>query len=185
MTAVTLHGWPERAIIDHASADPDALIAMSTHGRGGVARWALGSIADRVLHTVPNPVLIVRATEIEAAPAEVRTVLVPLDGSELAEAALEHAVDLSVALGSSVSLVEVSHTQGYYRSRLAGLASATGHSLGPWVEELMRGDEEEVTEYLAASATQAGCGAPRSQPGRKRCVFSTTIPPRRSSTRRR
>ena len=149
LTAVTLHGWPERAIIDHASADPDALIAMSTHGRGGVARWALGSVTDRVLHTVPNPVLIVRAAETEAAPAEVRTVLVPLDGSDLAETALEHAVDLSAALGSSVSLVEVSHTQDYYRGRLAGLASAAGYSLGPWVEELMTGDEKEVTDYLA------------------------------------
>jgi nucleotide-binding universal stress UspA family protein len=37
------------------------LIAMSTHGRSGLARWAYGSVADRVLHTAKCPVLLVRA----------------------------------------------------------------------------------------------------------------------------
>ena len=149
LSAVTLQGWPEQAIIDHASADPEALVVMSSHGRGGIARWALGSVTDRVLHTVTNPVLIVRATDTEPVPAEIGTVLVPLDGSDLAEMSLEYAIDLAVALGASVALVRVSHTQDYYRSRLAGLASAAGHSLGAWVEELVRGDAEETTDYLA------------------------------------
>ena len=149
LSAVTLQGWPEQAIIDHAGADPEALVAMSTHGRGGIARWALGSVTDRVLHTVTNPVLIVRATGTEPVPAEIGTVLVPLDGSDLAEMSLEYAIDLAAALGASVALVRVSHTHDYYRSRLAGLASAAGHSLASWVEELMRDDEAEVTDYLA------------------------------------
>ena len=149
LTAVSLRGWPEQAIIDHARRDPDALIVMSTHGRGGFARWALGSVTDRVLHTAPNPVLIVRAAAGEAAPAEVSTVLAPLDGSDLAEAALEHAVDLAVALDAGVTLVRVSHTRDYYRNRLVGPASAAGYSLGTWIQELMRGDEEEARDFLA------------------------------------
>jgi nucleotide-binding universal stress UspA family protein len=36
------------------------LIAMSTHGRSGMARWLLGSVADRVVHASPIPVLLVR-----------------------------------------------------------------------------------------------------------------------------
>lgn len=149
LTAVSLRGWPEQAIIDHASLDPDALIVMSTHGRGGFARWALGSVTDRVLHTAPNPLLIVRAAADEAAPAEVSTVLAPLDGSDLAEAALEHAVDLAVALDAGVTLVRVSPTRDYYRNRLVGPASAAGYSLGTWIQELMRGDEEEARDFLA------------------------------------
>lgn len=148
VTAVTLQGWPEQAIIDHASADPEALVIMSTHGRGGIARWALGSVTDRVLHSVPNPLLIVRAAAAEPAPAEIGTVLAPLDGSDLAELSLEPAIDLALALGARIVLVRVSHTREYYRSRLAGLASAAGRSLGEWVEEFMRDVEEEVTDYL-------------------------------------
>jgi nucleotide-binding universal stress UspA family protein len=38
------------------------LIAMSTHGRTGPARWLLGSIAERVVHNSKVPVLLIRAT---------------------------------------------------------------------------------------------------------------------------
>jgi nucleotide-binding universal stress UspA family protein len=37
------------------------LIAMCTHGRTGLARWALGSVADRVLRAGGTPILLVRA----------------------------------------------------------------------------------------------------------------------------
>ena len=153
LTTATLAGWPEQAIVDRAGEDPDALIVMTTHGRGGLARWALGSVADRVLHTVSNPVLIVRASAAEAMPAEVRTVLVPLDGSDLAEMSLEHAANLAVALGAGVSLVRATHTRQYYRSRVAGPVVATGQSPESWINDLMRDDAEEATNYL----TQVQC----------------------------
>lgn len=38
------------------------VIAMSTHGRTGPARWLLGSIAERVVHNSKVPVLLIRAT---------------------------------------------------------------------------------------------------------------------------
>ncbi len=40
------------------------VIAMTTHGRTGFARWALGSVTERVLHTPRFPVLIVRPAEV-------------------------------------------------------------------------------------------------------------------------
>ena len=36
------------------------LIAMATHGRGGLQRWAMGSVTERVLHMTKRPLLIVR-----------------------------------------------------------------------------------------------------------------------------
>ena len=60
-TATTLPGAPAQAISDWVADDPDALVVMSTHGRGGIARWALGSVADKVLHLIPNPMLLVRS----------------------------------------------------------------------------------------------------------------------------
>jgi len=56
-----LMGQPADEIIDYASKNPLNLIVMATHGRSGVTRWAYGSVADRVLHGVPNPVFLVRA----------------------------------------------------------------------------------------------------------------------------
>ncbi len=47
-------------IIRVATKEQVDLIVMSTHGRGGVARWAFGSVADRVARYSPCPILLVR-----------------------------------------------------------------------------------------------------------------------------
>ena len=147
----TLPGLPEQVIMERADADPHALVVMSTHGRGGIARWALGSVADKVLHSVPNPMLIVRAG---AAPPEVsvHTVLVPLDGSELAESSLAHAVNLARALDAGMVLVRVSQTADHYRSHLGGRMrrlTTFGDSLEKWADDLAEGDAAEAESYLA------------------------------------
>jgi nucleotide-binding universal stress UspA family protein len=51
---------PAEGILEAAETHPVDFIVMSTHGRGGVARWALGSIADKVVRHAPCPVLLVR-----------------------------------------------------------------------------------------------------------------------------
>ena len=48
-------------IIDEAEAEPNTLIAMTTHGYSGVARWVMGSITDKVLRASTNPMLVIRA----------------------------------------------------------------------------------------------------------------------------
>jgi len=74
------------ALVNEVGAD---LIAMSTYGRSGISHWVFGSVADRVLRGAACPVLLVRAGQ-----AQLRTtyqrILVPLDGSELAEQVLPH-----------------------------------------------------------------------------------------------
>jgi nucleotide-binding universal stress UspA family protein len=80
------------------------VITMSSHGRGGLTRWVLGSIAQKIARHAPIPVLILRGeSPALAAPpvagAAPRQVLVPLDGSPLAEAALQPAIEAATALG--------------------------------------------------------------------------------------
>ncbi len=80
-------GTAAEVIIEKAAADKGTLISMATHGRSGINRWLLGSVAEKVLRGATNPLLLIRATE-EAkteGKASLRTVIVPLDGSELAE----------------------------------------------------------------------------------------------------
>jgi nucleotide-binding universal stress UspA family protein len=89
---------------------------MSTRGRSGLARWALGSVAQKVAHQAPVPVLLLR----DQGPSPLGSAghvhgplraLVPLDGSELAEAALLPAARLVGALAApgpaAVHLVKV------------------------------------------------------------------------------
>ncbi len=51
------------AILDYADHNGIELIAMSTHGRSGIGRWLLGSVADKVVHGAQAPVLLVRSEE--------------------------------------------------------------------------------------------------------------------------
>lgn len=58
---VVRFGAPADAILSYAVEHQIELIAMCTHGRSGLARWAYGSVADRVLREAHCPVLLVRA----------------------------------------------------------------------------------------------------------------------------
>ena len=108
-------------IVSEAEAVPDTLIAMSTHGRSGISRWVLGSVTDKVLHAAASPLLIIRAEPPKepageqgagqqdrwAATVFIRNVTVPLDGSDLAEEIIAHAVSAAKALDVPVMPVRV------------------------------------------------------------------------------
>ena len=82
-------GRPADEILAFASDVGADLIAMSTHGRSGISRWVFGSVADRVLRGAACPMLLVRAGQAQPRTPYQR-ILVPLDGSELAEQVLPH-----------------------------------------------------------------------------------------------
>ncbi|WP_207588738.1 universal stress protein [Halomontanus rarus] len=63
-TAV-LEGSPSRVIVDEAQPEKCDLVVMGTHGRGGIDRLLLGSVAERVVRSSPVPVLTVRVGEDE------------------------------------------------------------------------------------------------------------------------
>jgi nucleotide-binding universal stress UspA family protein len=62
-SATVAYGKDAVQICDYASGKKCNLIAMSTHGRNGLSRWALGSVADKVLQCSSVPVMLFRATE--------------------------------------------------------------------------------------------------------------------------
>jgi nucleotide-binding universal stress UspA family protein len=61
--SIVLRGTPADVILTYARDNAVDLIIMSTHGRSGVAKWTLGSVADRVLRQAAAPVMIVRPQE--------------------------------------------------------------------------------------------------------------------------
>lgn len=95
---------------DYAKKFSVDLIVMSSHSRGGVKRIALGSVTDYLLRQTNIPVLVVKppVSFIGATPEEtVSRIIVPLDGSALAEQILPEVAALALRLNSTVSLLHV------------------------------------------------------------------------------
>jgi nucleotide-binding universal stress UspA family protein len=82
---------------------------MTTHGRGGIRRAWLGSVADQLIRTSDAPILIKRPGDGAAAerPIALADILIPLDGSPIAEAVLEPAAALARLWDAEISLVQV------------------------------------------------------------------------------
>ena len=56
-----LVGKVDKSLVDYANDHDFDLIVMATHGRSGVERWIMGSIADKLIHYSTTPVLLIRA----------------------------------------------------------------------------------------------------------------------------
>ena len=56
------YGNDAEEILDHAAMKDIDMVAMSTHGRSGVGRWLLGSVAEKILRHSPKPIFLVRCT---------------------------------------------------------------------------------------------------------------------------
>lgn len=97
--ARVVEGSAPEMIVETAASERADLIVMSSHGYSGLTRWVLGSVAERVLHAAPCPVLVMRS------PKPVRHVLIPLDGSPLAERALAPGLELARRLRAAVTLL--------------------------------------------------------------------------------
>lgn len=94
-----LVGKPAETIIDYATRNKADLIVMATHGRSGISQWFYGSVANKVLHGSKIPLWLVKAgtcdVEYENKPLKI---LVPLDGSKVAESVLPHVKELPLQL---------------------------------------------------------------------------------------
>ena len=106
VTTQLVDGEPAQVILDVASEQGADLIAMSTHGRSGLARWTLGSVAERVLHGASVPIFLVRSST-KLVNHKLQKILVPLDGSTVAEAALAQAEALARTNNAQILLLQV------------------------------------------------------------------------------
>ena len=142
-------GSPAELIIEKAAADKATLIAMTTHGRSGLNRWLLGSVAEKVLRTTTNPLLLVRANHEgkSGEQASVKSIVVPLDGSELAETVLPTVVRIAKKLGPEVFLIRA------YSNPYSPFISGGGH-YAVNVDELMKDIRDQARNYLEAKMAE-------------------------------
>lgn len=100
-------GDPAQLIADFAASEHASLIAMTTHGYSGLQRFTLGSVASKVVQASRVPVLLLRGSGHWRVLAHTpRRIIVPLDGSEHARAALPFALDIARLAGAELVLFQ-------------------------------------------------------------------------------
>jgi len=96
------------AILEEARRVPATLVAVTSHGRSGLMEAMLGSVALRLVRTGGAPVLVYRPKgDTDDAPVKVRSVVLPLDGSEVSEAMAPQAAEFARWLGAELAVVNV------------------------------------------------------------------------------
>lgn len=143
-------GHPAQAIVQEATAKHDSLIVMSTHGRTGLGRWLLGSVADKVLHATDAPLLLVHGRDDSPSEgsAHISEVLLPLDGSTEGEQALTPAMELAKAMGVPLHLIRSVALTGSYLGDLGGSEGFAG------LDSVFEAAEQEAEEYLRTKTAQ-------------------------------
>ncbi len=142
-------GKAEDTIIEKAATDKAMLITMATHGRSGLNRFLLGSVAEKVLRGMVNPLLLIRATEAAKSEGEamLKAIIVPLDGSDLAEGVLPLAAGMAKKLDLEIELFRTYHIpynvyggeEGFYAGNY---------------EEMLAGVRDEAAQYLDKKAAE-------------------------------
>jgi nucleotide-binding universal stress UspA family protein len=142
---VAQRGPAADAIVEYAEQMDIQLIVMASHGYTGIKRWTHGSVAERVLQSARVPVLLVRADErVSKGPPEAspcRRILVPLDGSELAEQILPAVTPIASALGCEMTLLQVP------------IIHASGSLTGGWDLPLFETADQDARDYLERLAS--------------------------------
>ena len=98
---------PAAAIVGELEARPNAIAAMTTHGRTAWTEAILGSVALRVIQGSSRPVILTRAVSGDGeAPKKIKTLVVALDGSEFSERMIPFAAETAKALATRLVLVQ-------------------------------------------------------------------------------
>ena len=150
-------GSAATTILEVARKEGVSLIAMSTHGRTGLPRWAFGSIAEKVIRASPQPVLVVRSFPKDGRTGEIpfRNILVPVDGREASLSVLPAVLDLARPVDAHVTLLcvhEPSAFEGRWDSPDAPVAAARQvltDACIPMTTEIRHGDP--ASEILKAA----------------------------------
>jgi nucleotide-binding universal stress UspA family protein len=101
------------ALCEHVVETKADLVVMTTHGRGPLSRFWLGSVADGLVRRLTVPLLLIRPRELEDGEVDLtkehllRHLLIPLDGTPHAEAILKPALALGSLMGAEYTLVRV------------------------------------------------------------------------------
>jgi len=148
---------------NHATELAASVVVMTTHARGPLGRFWLGSVADELVRKLPMPVLLVRpgeaVTSFEPEPI-LSHILIPLDGEPLAEQIIEPAVELGQLMEADYTLLRVIKPvlPTSYQVEGASLAQIAQSLIDQTnkIQEQIRQESLEYLEKLAGGLRQRG-----------------------------
>jgi nucleotide-binding universal stress UspA family protein len=151
---VDLHAGPVTDVLESYARRHDVdLIVMSTHGRSGISRLSLGSVTDSLIRHTTIPVLVVKPPTSYLNPSiggPFKRIVVPLDGSTLAEEILARAMTLAKLEDAEITLLHVLTPKPYSEGEIRDPSSS-------WLDE----EISEAQEYLLRIAKKLrGNGVP-------------------------
>jgi nucleotide-binding universal stress UspA family protein len=144
VSPVVISGKAADEIISYAEKNDVGLLIITSHGHSGIMSWATGSIASKLLQAASVPVLLVRAARPKRKrqrPVLLNRILLPLDGSEAGEAAVEYIGEMMSRMEAEVILFGVISSGQHIRS-VGGLDYIS------YPEEQMAIFQKEAEEYL-------------------------------------
>jgi nucleotide-binding universal stress UspA family protein len=127
-----------------AASEGVDLVLIATHGRTGVARWWLGSVADMIIREAGCPVLVIGPNVKQELVPHANRILLPLDGSPEAEEALPVATWIAGLTGAEIDIVR----------SLSLTPVAYDPGMGVYSADLIDSMEEAVRSYLAEVNTR-------------------------------
>jgi nucleotide-binding universal stress UspA family protein len=139
VTSRLAQGTPWQQVVDAARSDPTCdLIVIGSHGRTGLSRVLLGSVAEMVVRHAPCPVLTVRG---EGEPRPFAHVLCPVDFSSWSRDAIDLAIELALPDRAAITLLHVLEPAvawGEVRpfDVYADISSDASKTLQDWTREL-------------------------------------------------
>lgn len=162
--SVLVEGDVSAALYHYATHNRIDAVVMSTHGRGTMGRFWLGSVADDLIREMPLPVILIRPGEGKADLHQnrvLKNILVPLNGTEEAEQVLESAAALAKLFEAQLTLVQVNKPviRPSYLPEGASMLGMT-QSVLDQIEHLQKTHQEQAQSYLDGIAKQlrdGGC----------------------------
>ena len=145
-----LEGEPGEVILDYARNQRVDLVAMGTHGRTGVRRYVAGSVTERVVQGTEAPVLVVHA-EDPLLESVYDDILLATDGSDPADAAVDHGLSLAAATGARVHALSLVDLGGVG----AGAEDAPVLELRDYLQQAAEGAVADVADRAAAADVEA------------------------------
>jgi nucleotide-binding universal stress UspA family protein len=156
VTASLQYGPVVDTLIGYAKRQKVDLIVMRSHGRKGLARVWFGSVADGLIRESGIPVLIVKAPSVATALESgslMNRILVPLDGSLLAEQSIEPAMKLARVHGATITLLKVvtpskQRTDGMLQSAIGAAPASEVASAQRYLETCLSSELERSVKVL-------------------------------------
>lgn len=155
VTSQLVSGLPWERIVELAG--PNDLIVMGTHGRTGISRFLLGSVAEKVVRHAPCSVLVARP---HGEPAAFKHILVAVDFSESSRHALDQAGDLASRTGARVTLLHVLELPAIYRGQppadfVHDIDQRASAQLDEWAELVEQKTRNQVERLVRTGAPPA------------------------------